>query len=463
MSSPLLTRNWIVFIVILLGWVLRFYNYAHFPIPHETADEMAWTMVGTSLLQAGVPTGWSYFEYPSRQEVVINDQFYPLVTPYLDHPPLFSLVPGSIQWLKKASVTEPLGFEWLRFPVVLIGCLNLVLFYFVSKSLFATKSEHLVSTALFALTPSIIFSSRLVLAENVLITWLLLLILLITKLEQYRRIFPVAVILVTCLMILTKVAGIALVAGIGLYALLYKNYRLLWLLIIGAVTGFVTTLAYASYYNLDLFFSIQSQQSSYRHQDLISPLISLFIQPELVNSLYFDGFIALGCIALVLIALWDRSQRQTLVLSVSVMYILFIVVAVGALIGAPDSFLGSALYGWYLYPLYPLFVLAIADMLEELRRRPRPFFLFFLILIGLFPLIRVVQFISTNSIATMTMPKHLVWFVAFCAGLALVTPDKLWQPSVKVWFLFYLIISSILVMAITPEAYIHYGRYLESL
>lgn len=45
--------------IILRAFFLRFYNYTSFPIGGETADESAWTYLGSSLIQEGQPTSWS--------------------------------------------------------------------------------------------------------------------------------------------------------------------------------------------------------------------------------------------------------------------------------------------------------------------------------------------------------------------------------------------------------------------
>jgi len=51
----------IFFLFVLGGFILRVFHYWSFPVFGETADESAWTHLGASLIQEGVPASWSYF------------------------------------------------------------------------------------------------------------------------------------------------------------------------------------------------------------------------------------------------------------------------------------------------------------------------------------------------------------------------------------------------------------------
>jgi len=96
-------KNWLIVTILLLGLFLRAYQYAEFPIAGETADEIAWTMQGASLIQEGQPTSWSYFG--SYKDFIYRDNGEgkaPWVRPVLDHPPLFGLIPGFFHTLKSS-------------------------------------------------------------------------------------------------------------------------------------------------------------------------------------------------------------------------------------------------------------------------------------------------------------------------------------------------------------------------
>ena len=84
----------------MLGLLLRLNGFADLPSARANADEWAWAWAGLTLLTSGVPTGWSYLGgYHAYHVIHLHGAGYPLVTPWLDHPPLFPLVVGASELL----------------------------------------------------------------------------------------------------------------------------------------------------------------------------------------------------------------------------------------------------------------------------------------------------------------------------------------------------------------------------
>ena len=105
-------------LILATAFFLRVWRYYDFPVGGETADESAWTLLGASLIQERVPASWSYF-LPYENYHYVEGLFdAPIVRPALDHPPLFSLVPGTAHSLKSF---------WLLFIFLI---LRLILFLY---------------------------------------------------------------------------------------------------------------------------------------------------------------------------------------------------------------------------------------------------------------------------------------------------------------------------------------------
>ncbi len=91
-------------LVIILASSLRLYHYDSIPHAKWTADELAFCWNGMSLIQNHVPTAWSWLSsYGDFPIEMWQGHQYRLVTPWFDHPPLFSLVVGAAAILGGAN------------------------------------------------------------------------------------------------------------------------------------------------------------------------------------------------------------------------------------------------------------------------------------------------------------------------------------------------------------------------
>lgn len=253
-------KNYLSFILIIfLGVFLRFYHYELFPIAGETADEYAWSHLGTSLIQTGVPTSWSFFSAYEQNQVEGSPYQAPFVSPVFDHPPLFGLIPGLFQSLAEISWQEQPSIKVIRLPLIILGTINLILFAFISTRFFKRKRWQLFSLALFATLPMVVFSSRMVMAENLLQTLLLLSLLVIT--QKNLKFKSILILVISCLAILTKISGLIIPISIFIYFLFQKKYRQLIYPTIGAFLGLLFFAIYGFLYDWQLFLAVQTTQS----------------------------------------------------------------------------------------------------------------------------------------------------------------------------------------------------------
>jgi len=175
-----------LFLIIIFGSGLRLFYLGSFPPKGESYDEYAWTFLGTNLLTSLTPKSWSYFPYPIKEHKTIQGNYYPIVKPFLDNPPLFSLFPGSIQALSGRPYDNPLPLSILRLSMLPIAALNMLLIYLICSRLFGEKTD-LFGTLLFATIPTIVFANRLILSENFLTALLFLHIWIVTSEKIQRR------------------------------------------------------------------------------------------------------------------------------------------------------------------------------------------------------------------------------------------------------------------------------------
>lgn len=344
-------RHFVFFILLLtLALGLRFKDYYLFPVGGETADEFAWTYLGSSLLQTGQPTSWSYFA-PYAPDYIYSDKLAgaPLVRPALDHPPLFSLLPGFAHSLKN-NWESFASLKVIRLPMVFLGTFNVLLVYLVAAGYFRKKTWAYVATMIYATAPIFVFGSRLVVAENLLITWTLL-ALLVLKQEKWRYRF-LALVGIGVLAFLTKVAGLVVPASIAVYGLAAKDKKTFWAGVLGAILGVAAFALYGAFYNFGLMVEIVGSQAG-RDLGLATLQNRFFLHPSVVEKTFFDGWAILGLF--MIFVSFFRNKRRYLALNIfAALNLVFILLTSGE----------QTFHGWYDYPLYPLFALAIASGLR---------------------------------------------------------------------------------------------------
>lgn len=412
-KSQLNTMLLVIGIIVLAG-VLRSHKYAEFPPIGETKDEYAWTFLGASLLQTGQPISWSHFAtYQPIRVIHFGADQFPLVTPAMDHPPLFSLIPGLFQTMVASWDQEP-RFTVIRFPMVLLGVINVLLVYLVGQSLYQKKTA-LLATLFFATAPLFVFSSRMVLAENLLITELLAAIWIYHSKSFSRFKFPLLTIFLASA-VLTKLAGIVLPASFLLLALVNKDKKLLISSMLGLVLGAGLFALYGGWYDWSTFISTFAAQSQ-RLIGLATLHNRFFLHPNILSRIFIDGWLTLGLLALLWSSFTRGEKKYQLIHLSGLLTLLFIAVTVGE----------TTYHGWYAYPLFPLFALAVADVLVTLIEK-KNWLGIWLIWLLILPAFRTATGYQEMEISPLII-KVLVLLGGLPLGLSLL---KVTQPLIKV-------------------------------
>jgi len=305
-------RHWFLglfVLIFLLGTGLRMHNYWLFPVGGETADETAWTMLGSSLLQTGQPTSWSSFpSYTNAELVVWAGNEFRLVSPALDHPPLFGLVPGSVVTLMGQFWKQLPSIKLIRAPLILIGSINLFLFAYWMWRLSVSKVWKTVSFLLFATAPAWVFLSRLVVSENLLTTWLLLLAVVLQSKSKWRL---QAIVILHALLPLTKAIGIPLAIASVLILFTEKEWNQFWKpALVGLLAGLGGWLFYAAIFDFDLWWQVQFLQTR-RGTGLANLYNSFLWRPVLINKIFLDPWTWLGHIVAGLWLVRDDDKKTS--------------------------------------------------------------------------------------------------------------------------------------------------------
>lgn len=339
----------IIFIT-LLAFLLRFHNYAQFPSYNATMDERAWTWLGASLLTEGQPTSWSFFHsYENEYIYQYRGDHAPLVRPALDHPPLFSLIPGFFHLMSGQEVYDAPSQTAIRFPMVLIGTLNVLLFALLAYRLTDKKTAFLVSL-FFASSPLVVASSRMVVADNLLAT-VVLTVLLVFTFQKQRLFF---LMLLSALAILFKVQGVFIGAGILLYFFAEKKYKSAWLIAGSIIIAGAIFALYGAFFNWDLFVAIFAEQSQ-RAIGLTTLIHRFFFYPSMAAELWPTGEKSILLILAVGVVIQKHKDRFFKLLG-SIL-IAYLVVALAA-------FDETNINGWYEYALFPLLFICTIPVVQ---------------------------------------------------------------------------------------------------
>ncbi len=367
----------ICIIALFLGLFIRIKNLSSLhPID---LDERSWLLLGTSLLSKGVPSSWTIYwntyehleglEYGGRTETV--------VTPYLDHPPLFGLGMGLWATLTDNNTSEPLNWATLRLPMIALALGTIVMTWLFLHRLFNPTFAALTAVA-FAFFPSHIIASRFIAPEHAIAFLLVSSLYAFAVIDtprgktSHRTVAMATIVTICSLAIFLKLSAIVIPATLGLLALLRKNTTV-FLGVAGAtLISIFLFLAYGAYYDWGLFLEVlgghTGRPQSFWH------FWSIVTQMDLGYFSLRDPSIIIGFVGLfTLLANRSIPWRKRLYIFVPLLNfsVLFLFIA------PVES------YGWYKYVLFPLLAIGLGYAATQLVRGRVIYFILFLPLFAL--------------------------------------------------------------------------------
>lgn len=345
----------ILVFILLLGANLRLHNFTVWPREGATFDEFAWTFLGISLWESGVPTSWSpHSAYNNRQEY-FNPQGarFTLVTPYLEHPPLFGLIVGGYARLVGVTSFDDVAVDKIRPLAIVLGIFAIYTVFLLTSSLYGNHLG-LIASFLYAIVPSVVIGSRIVQNENFFIPWFLLALYFgYTYLSSNKRLYFVATVLICSLLPLAKIPWIAAplaVFGMFIYA---KKWKAAGIIVVASIVGLLLYFIYGVFLDTELFLDLWRLQLN-RYDMSFDSFFLLFRDSIIVDRTFVDGWIYVGWAAMLIMLTKNVGKNLPVVFG----FLAYSAIYVTAIPGEP-------LHGWYRYPFYPLLVIAIAVFLKE--------------------------------------------------------------------------------------------------
>lgn len=359
------------FLALFLGVYLRFDNLNTWPRLGATFDEYAWTWQGMNLIQNGVPSSWSpHPQYENFEQIYYQEAHFRIVTPFLEHPPLFGLVAGSFAMLNGVNDMLKIHISDIRPLALFLGVISIGLVFLLTKELYDKKTA-LIATGLYATIPTIVVGSRIVQNENFFIPmWLLSLFLISKYIRGKKSIYRNLAAVICALLVLAKIPWIAAAGSIFLIFLFLKRYKDAAIFIIAPVIGLLLFIVYGLFYDADLFINLWGLQIA-RYDLAFTSVFALFQKPYLVDRFYLDGWIYFGGLAFILLIL--NLKKHFFIFFPLLSYFLIFMA------GIPDE----PGHGWYRYPFYPFLVISIALFIKEYFNKNYILTFLFLVIVGL--------------------------------------------------------------------------------
>lgn len=361
---------WKVFIFLLVltfTFILRTHNFDKTP-PLGHLEEMLYAWSGLYLVETGTPVSWSTLDYPKRAEVFkgkVNfqggqpDAYVTLYKPWLDEPPLFSLLVGWVAHLNNADRSSIIHSAYIRIPAILMAVLVTVMIFLVAR-IIAGYWTGILSMIIYGTTPIAVFASRMALPENLIALIFITIVYLLIKFDAKPRL---SLLLPLPFLIgmagLSKPTGFLLLPFVLYFAFFKKYFRTCIYLILTTLLFVGAYFAYGMYYDWEIFWKIFNVQS-FRPVGF-SSLGFFFTTPSYdIYSLQFvDGWYIFGLLSAFYFLL-VKSKGKEWIVTFAFLFWLVVVILTG---GEGD------LLPWYRFPMFPLLAILAALGLKILIAR----------------------------------------------------------------------------------------------
>ncbi len=352
--------------IVVLAFFLRRRDYAQIPIPGQSVDEYSYSWVGLSLLKTGMPIGISGISgYQNQFPRYINvDRLYQTLSsdpltinyPWMDHPPLLGLITGGYATFSGANVFEDTSSLLIRRPIIIIGTISvalLMIFVWINFGFFSSVLSGLI----YATTPLVVLSSRMIQAENAIIPCLLaVMICLSLYFKSQKDYWLIFTAIISGLATLFKLTGIVCYLYVFLI-LLFEHKKInqkfikdfsFYLLIALPISSLF--LFYGLSYGFKNFFAIFFSNTNRFYGIGSSAIIDLIRNQRLTQHKFLpEIWLFLGWFTFLFSLIKKNffshtSSVNIAIFSYLIVYLIF----------------GSQPYGWYTFPFWPFLIISLS-------------------------------------------------------------------------------------------------------
>ena len=367
--------------VLYFTFVVRAHNYERVPTANHL-DEMLYAWSGLYLIEEGVPVSWSTLSYPESAKVFsghitykggIPETWVDLYRPWLDEPPLFSLLVGYFAHVFEADKTQFVPASYIRFPVVIISTLVSVMIFIIVREIDDYWSG-ILAMLVYGLTPLLVFASRTAMPESLIAFLYILIIYLVIKFRKSPKFYYVLP-----MPLLAGIAGLAKPTGYFVlpFALffvfdkLYKERKLRlafqysFYLLVGILPFIAAYFWYGYHFDAEIFRVITSIQS---HRPVgFGSLAWFFISPAYDTAMFRDSWYVFALVSAVYFIFKPREGEKKLISFAFIYWVMVVMISGGE----------NDLLPWYRFPTFPMLAILSAWGLQKLVRRS-DFFVSFL-------------------------------------------------------------------------------------
>lgn len=363
--------------VFLFTFILRAHDYERVPSPNHL-DEQLYAWSGLYLIETGTPVSWSTLSYPERSKVFEGVISYKggepsasvtLFKPWLDEPPLFSLLVGTFAHSFGADRNEFVPSSYIRMPVVVVAGLTSIVVFAIA-TLTGSFWVGILAMLVYGTVPIFVLGSRVAMPENIiafLFSLTLLLLILFKKKNKGIYLWPVP--------ILAGIAGLSKPTGffilpIAIYFVFNKLYKdkktsqavkYIVYFVIAAIPFVAAYYWYGLHFDKEIFWLINAIQGS--RPAGFSSLAFILTTPSIGTAIMRDGWLIFGLLFAFSLFFKKMNENENFI-AISFVYWLIIVMLSG---GEND------LLAWYRFPIYPLLAIIIAWGIKYLIENPNFF------------------------------------------------------------------------------------------
>lgn len=364
--------------VLIFTFILRAHNFDRVPAMGHLEEQMfAWA--GINLIERGVPLAWTSLDFPEKAYVYKGPVSYKggdpvvhvnLVQPWLEQPPLFSLLVGEFAHLYRADRNGVIPTSFIRTPVVIISIFVSVMIFLIAR-LVSGYWTGILAMLIYGVTPIIVLGSRLAVPENVIALLFLVMIYLLIKFQQNQKFRYIILI-----PLLAGIAGLSKATGffiifLAIYTVLMKHkFKYAIYLFIATLPFVALFFAYGLYFDQEIFWKITTIQSL--RPAGFGNLGWFFVSPAYDITEFVDTWFIFLLLCGASFLFFPNTGMKKFISLAFVFWVAVVMVSGGEIDLLP----------WYRYPSYPLLAIMGAWGLQILVSRA-DFFAAFLIT-GLF-------------------------------------------------------------------------------
>lgn len=350
--------------VLLFTFILRAHNYERVPTSNHL-DEQLYALSGINLIETGTPVSWSTLDYPKSAEVFKGVISYKggapsasvtLYKPWLDEPPLFSLIVGEAAHLFHADRNGFIPSSYIRFPMIFISALTSIFVFLIARKV-SGYWTGILAMLIYGTEPIMVMASRSAMPETLITLLLCLTVYLLLKYQDSKKFIYIAPIpILAGIAGLSKPTGyfILLLALYVVFAEIYKRRPVRWKSIVKNLSYLILVtlpflaiyIWYGNHFSPEIFSKIISIQG-FRPAGFAN-LVWFFITPSFDTSVFRSGWY-IFCLISAVFYIFHSKEKGQKIISLSFVYWLAIVMLSS---GETD------LLAWYRFPVFPFMAIS---------------------------------------------------------------------------------------------------------